>query len=204
MALSFLGVSLPIALVRFRFGSSTVSYLLHFCWVSLPCILRILLFLASFGYVLAFFLFASFVTRSNLSSFATGSSLRAESPLSVVAYHLSRGLGSCPLVFGTLPLLGFLLSFLLLFVEWVTLLYIVSSLEFLCLSLFVEGLHFPSAFVFLLLLPSAAPSTWGFSSAHFLCSYHFLLFYSCAVAVVLYFNFILLYFLSLSLEARLW
>ena len=153
-----------------------VRYLFRPCWVSLPCILR---FLASFGYVLAFFLFTSFVTRSNLSSFATGSSLRAESPLSVVACLLSLGFGSCPLVFGVFPLLGILLSFLLLFVEWVTLCFVRSSLEFLYPSLFVAGLHFPSAFVFLFLLfLSAALSSWEFSQhasytvAVFSCSIH--------------------------------
>ena len=131
-----------------HFGSYTVRCLLHSCWVSLPYVLCGLLFLASFRSVLAFFLFASFVTRSNLSCFSLGSSLWAESPLLVVAYHLSRGLGSCPLVFGTLPLVSILLSFLLLFVEWVTLLYVVSSLEFLYLSLFVGCLLFPVCICF--------------------------------------------------------
>ena len=130
-----------------------VRYLLRSCWGYLPCVLRVLLFLASFGYVLVFFLFTSFVTRLNLSSFATRSSLRAESPLSVVACLISHGFGSCPLVFGMLPLLGSLLYFLLLFVEWVTLCSAGSSLEFLYLSLFVAGLHFPSAFVFVSLTP---------------------------------------------------
>ena len=204
MALAFLGVSLPIELVRFRFSSSTVRYLLRFCWVSLPCVLCILLFLASFGYVLVFFLFASFVTRSNLSSFATGPSLRAECPLSVVACLISHGFGSCPLVFGILPLLGILLSFLLLFAEWVTLLFIGSSLEFLYLSLFVDGLQFPSALVFVSLTPFYCSLLLGVFSALFLYGYHFLLFYSFAVAVVLYIYFLLLYFLSLLLEARLW
>ena len=55
-----------------------------------------LLFLASHGYVPAFFWFPSFVTRSNLSSFATGSSLQAESPLSVVrAFFLIGSLLVC-------------------------------------------------------------------------------------------------------------
>ena len=57
-----------------------------------------LLFFASLGYVPVFFCFPSFVTRSNLSSFATGSSLRAESPLSVVSCILSHGFASCPLL----------------------------------------------------------------------------------------------------------
>ena len=57
-----------------------------------------LLFLASLSYVPAFFCFPSFVTRSNLSSFATGSSLRAESPLPVVLCILSHGFASCPLL----------------------------------------------------------------------------------------------------------
>ena len=69
------------------------------CWVSLPCVLRMILFLTSHGYVPAFFWFPSFVTRSNLSSFATGSSLRAESPLSGVrAFFLSLGFTSCLLL----------------------------------------------------------------------------------------------------------
>ena len=81
------------------FSSSSVGslslWLLH-CSLPPPLLLVSLRAssLASFGSVLAFFLFASFVTRSNLSSFATGSSLRAESPLSVVASRLSCGLGS--------------------------------------------------------------------------------------------------------------
>ena len=58
---------------------------------------------------------------------------------------------------------GLLLSFLLLFGEWVTLCFVGSSLEFLYLSLFVAGLHFPSAFVFVSLTPSAALSSCGFS-----------------------------------------
>ena len=57
---------------------------------------RMLFFLASHGYVPAFFWFPSFVTRSNLSSSATGSSLRAESPLSVVrAFFLMGSLLVC-------------------------------------------------------------------------------------------------------------
>ena len=111
-----------------------VRYLLRSYRGSLPCILRILLFLASFGSVLAFSLVTSFVTRSNFSSFATGSSLRAESPLSVVSYLLSHGFSSCPLVFGILPLLDSVLSFLLLFVVWVPFCFVGSSLGFLYLS----------------------------------------------------------------------
>ena len=68
-------LSLWLFLVRFLYLS---------CLGSLPCVLHMLFFLASFGYVPAFSWFPSFVTRSNLSSFTTGSSLRAKSPLSVV------------------------------------------------------------------------------------------------------------------------
>ena len=57
-----------------------------------------LLFLAFLGYVHEFFCFPSFVIRSNLSSFATGSSLRAESPLSVVSCLLSHSFASCLLL----------------------------------------------------------------------------------------------------------
>ena len=147
MALSFLG-----GFSSYSVGS--LSLWLFHCSLPPPLLLGFPsvrpprpLFFASFGYVLAFFLFASFVTRSNLSSFAKESSLREESPLSVVAYSISPGLGSCPLVFGTLPLLDILLSFLLLS-EWVTLLFIVSFLEFFYLSLFVEDLHFPVCICF--------------------------------------------------------
>ena len=117
---------------------------------------------------------------SNLSSFATGSSLQAVSHLSVVAYRLSCGFGSCPLGFGKLPCLGILLSFILLFVEWITLLLLVSSLAFLCLSLFVEGLHFPVciwvffSYSLLLLL-----SSWGFSQFTFSA----VTFFSCSIPV---------------------
>ena len=110
-----------------------VRFLHLSCWGSLPCVLCVLLFLASIGYVPAFFWFPSFVTRSNLSSFATGSSLRAESPLSVVSFLLSHGFASCPLLFGVLSLLFSFLSFLLL-VVWVPLCFVGSSLGFLYLS----------------------------------------------------------------------
>ena len=90
------GFSLPIGFLHFRFGSSL--FIFYACWDSLPCVLRLLLFLASLGYVPAFFWFPSFVTRSNLSTFATGSSLRAEYPLSVVSCLLSHGFASCPLL----------------------------------------------------------------------------------------------------------
>ena len=134
MTLAFLGV-----FSSYRVGSTSlwlfpVRYLLRSYRGSLPCILRVLLFLASFGSVLAFSLFTSLVTRSNFSSFAMGSSLRAESPLSVVSYLLSHGFSSCPLVFGILPLLDSVLSFLLLFVVWVPFCFVGSSLGFLYLS----------------------------------------------------------------------
>ena len=61
------------------------------CLLGFPCVLRMLLFLASHGYVPTFFLFPSFVTRLNLGSFATGSSLRAEPPLSGVHAFFIRG-----------------------------------------------------------------------------------------------------------------
>ena len=69
-----------------------------------------LLFLASHGYVPAFFWFPSFVSRSNLSSFATGSSLRAESPLSVVRVFFLMGsllvcLSWCPFSYVSISLL---------------------------------------------------------------------------------------------------
>ena len=83
------GISLPVRFFTFCFGSSLVVF--SACWVSLPCVLRMLLFLASHGYVPTFFWFPSLVTRSNLSSFAMGSSLRAESPLSVVRAFFLRG-----------------------------------------------------------------------------------------------------------------
>ena len=47
------GISLPIGFIKFRFGSSL--FVFSACWVSLPCVLHMLLFLASLGYVPAFF-----------------------------------------------------------------------------------------------------------------------------------------------------
>ena len=94
LGLVFIGNFQPIGFLTFRFGSSLLVF--SACWVSLPCVLRLLLFLASLGYVPAFFCFPSFVTLSNLSSFATGSSLRAESLLSVLSCLLSHGFASCP------------------------------------------------------------------------------------------------------------
>ena len=110
-----------------------VRFLHLSCWGSLPYVLRVLLFFVSIGYVPAFFWFPSFVTRSNLGSFATGSSLRAESPLSVVSFLLSHGFASCLLLFSVLSLLFSFLSFLLL-VGWVPLCFVGSSLTFLYLS----------------------------------------------------------------------
>ena len=97
-----------------------------------------LLFLASIGYVPAFFWFPSFVTRSNLSSFTTGSSLRAESPLSVVSCLFFHGFASCPILFVVLSLLFSFLSFLLL-VVWVPLCFVGSSLGFIYLSSLLVG-----------------------------------------------------------------
>ena len=85
MALSFLGGFSAYRVASLSLWLFPVRFLHLSCWGSLLCVLRVLLFLASIGYVPAFFWFPSFVTRSNLSSFATGSSLRTESPLSVVS-----------------------------------------------------------------------------------------------------------------------
>ena len=120
----------------------------------------------------------SFVTRLNLSSFASGSSLRAESSLSGVSCLLYHGFGSCPLVFGILPLLGSLLSFLLLFVEWVSPLLRRVFLG-VSLLLFVACWRLPSALVLFLFLLSAAFSSWGFSQHAFYTVSNF----SCSVQV---------------------
>ena len=77
----FLGDFFPCWVPRLSLWLFPVSF--SPCWVYLPCVLRLLLLLALLGYVPAFFCFTSFVTRSNLSSFSTGSSLQAESLLSV-------------------------------------------------------------------------------------------------------------------------
>ena len=152
-----------------------------------------LLFLASLGYVLAFFWFPSFVTRSNLSSFVTGSSIRAESPLSVVSCLLSHGFASCPFL---------LVSFLFCSV-------FSHSFSWLC--------GFPSAssglpwgFLYLSSLPVGVPVCTCFVSlprfccslllgvfpAPFFSSCHFLMLSSNTVAVSLYISFNLLCFLS--------
>ena len=153
-----------------------VPYLLRSCWGSPPCVLRVLLFLASVGFVLGFFWFPSFVTRSNLSSFATGSSLRAESPLSAVSYLLSHGFGSCKFVFGVLLLLIGILSFLLLFVVWAPLSFVGSSLGFLYLSSLLVGVSVCAWFVSL--IPFCCSLLLGVFPAHPLYGYRFLLFYS--------------------------
>ena len=163
MALAFLGGFSSYRVASLSLWLFPVRYLLLSCWGSLPCVLRVLLFLASFRYVLAFFWFPSFVTRSNLSSFATGSSLRAESPLSVVSCLLSHGFGSCPLLFSILSLLNSLLSFLL-FVVWVPLCFVGSSLGFLYPSSLPVGVSrlnlFCFSYSFLLLSPLGGfPST---------------------------------------------
>ena len=110
---SFLQFLMGLLSIWWPFSSSPLSLVLLFirifftCWVpylslwlvpgsflcllGFPCVLRMLLFLASHGYVPTFFWFPSFVTRLNLSSFATGSSLRAEPPLSGVHAFFIRG-----------------------------------------------------------------------------------------------------------------
>ena len=92
----FLGVDFPVGFLTFRFGSSLlVSPPVGFPFrVSSAC---------SYsgprsGFSLHSSVFPSFVTRSNLSSFATGSSLRAESRLSGFSCILSPGVTSCPLL----------------------------------------------------------------------------------------------------------
>ena len=141
------------------------------------------------------------MTRSNLSSFATGSSLWAESPLSVVSCLLSHGFGSCPLLFGILSLLISLLSFLL-FVVWVPLCSVGSSLRFLCLSSLPVGVSrlrlFCFSYFFLLLSPLG-----GFPSSLLLrLPISLVLFpYDCSW-VIHFFN--LLCFLSFLLGARPW
>ena len=100
------------------------------------------------------------MTQSNLSSFATGSSLQGESPLSVVSCLLSHGFASCPLL---------LVSFLFCSV-------FSHSFSWLCgfpsaSSGLPKGfstslrcrLAFPSALVLFLFFVSAALSSWGFS-----------------------------------------
>ena len=92
----FLGDCFPVGFLTFRFGSSLlVSPPVEFPFrVSSAC---------SYsgprsGFSLHSSVFPSFVTRSNLSSFATGSSLRAESRLSGFSCILSPGFASCPLL----------------------------------------------------------------------------------------------------------
>ena len=92
----FLGDCFPVGLLTFRFGSSLlVSPPVEFPFrVSSAC---------SYsgprsGFSLHSSVFPSFVTRSNLSSFATGSSLRAESRLSGFSCILTPGFTSCPLL----------------------------------------------------------------------------------------------------------
>ena len=163
--------------VRFRFGSSL--FVFSTCWVSLPCVLRMLLFLTSLRYVTAFFCFPSFVNRSNLSSFATGSSLRAEFPLSVVSCLLSHSLASCPL---------FLVSFLFcsVFSHSFSSLCRFPSASSCFLRVFSTSLRcrlaFPSALVLFLFLVSAALSSWRFFPSSFLLHLSFFLVlspYSC-------------------------
>ena len=180
MALAFLGVfstyrvpSLSLWLFPVRFSV---------CWDSLPCILRMLLFLASLEYVPAFFWFPSFVTRLNLSSFATGSSPRAESPLSVVSCLLSHGFASYPLLFGVLSLLFSFLSFLLL-VVWVPVCFIGSSLGFIYLSSLLVVV--PVCACFGSLPRFCCSLLLGVFPAPFFSGCHFLLFYSHTVAVSL-------------------
>ena len=123
------GFSLPLALVCFVLALAL--FVASSSPVGFPCsVLLGLRFLASFDSVLALFLFASFMTRSNLGSFATGSSLQAECSLSVVASVCLVVWVLCPLVFGPIPLLVILLSFLLLFVEGVPIFCVVSFLGF--------------------------------------------------------------------------
>ena len=172
--------------------------------VSLTCVLLGLLFLASLGSVVAFFLFASFVTRSNLSSFVTGvlpygPSLLCRLLLSVylVVWVL------CPLVFGPIPLLVILLSFLLLFVEGVTI--FVSCLLGVPLHLSpLGGLHLLVCICF----SSLTPFCCSLLLRGFLCSLLLRLLFSlviftCGCRCVPHFL-ILLYLLSLQLEAGLW
>ena len=123
------------------------------------------------------------MTRSNLSSSVTGSSLQAESPLSVDSYLLSHGFDSCPLVFGILPLLDSLLSLLLLLLSGFPLCFVGSSLGFLSLSSLPVGVSRLRLFVSLTPF-CCSPYCGGFPHTLIL-GYRFLLFYSCAVAVAL-------------------
>ena len=176
------GFSLPLALVCFVLALAL--FVASSSPVGFPCsVLLGLRFLASFDSLLALFLFASFMTRSNLGSFATGSSLQAECSLSVVASVCLVVWVLCPLVFGPIPLLVILLSFLLLFVEGVPIFCVVSFLGFPYISS-LEVFICSSVVFFLLLLPSAALSSYGVFSAPPFCGCRFLLLYSRAVAVV--------------------
>ena len=96
LVLGFLGIAFPVGFLAFRLGSSLlVSPPVGFPFrVSSACSSpypRSVMSISSS-------VFPSFVTRSNLGSFATGSSLRAESLLSVFSCILSPGFTSCPLL----------------------------------------------------------------------------------------------------------
>ena len=185
------GISLPIGFLHFRFGSSL--FVFSACWVSLPCVLHMLLLLASLGYVPAFFCFPSFVTQSNLSSFATGSSLRAESPLSVVSCLLFHSFASCPLLLlSFLFCSGFSHSFssLCRFPS--------ASSGLPCGSLYLSSLPvgIPFGACFICLLRFCGFLLFGVFPAPFFSSCQFLLFYYHTVAVRLSVSFNLLCFLS--------
>ena len=96
LVLGFLGIDFPVGFLTFRLG----SYLLFSPSVEFPFRVSSACSYSGprSGFLLHSSVFPSFVTRSNLSSFATGSSLRAESHLSGFSCILSPSFTSCPLL----------------------------------------------------------------------------------------------------------